>query len=620
MITEFTSGLTCAPRSITKGPDGNVWFTEPGGGIIGRLAPQGGTWASPTLTEYTIGAGTSPTGITAGPDGNLWFTDKGTTPAIGRITPQGVVTEYSTGLSSGAMPEDITAGDDGNLWFTENNLNGAIGRITTAGVITEFAGATGTPESITRGPDESLWFTSGGSPGAIGRVTPDGTITMFSAGLTPNQAPAGIAAGDNGRLYFTESGGSGAIGSITTHGTITEYTTGLTASSAPSGLAPGADGNIWFTENASPGALGRMTLPPDADTRAPIAVTDQSATLVGVLTANSQAASYYFEYGTSSAYGSQTPTASAGSGASPQSESASIAGLSASTTYHYRIVASNASGTTRGPDRSFTTQPPPSSGGSPSGSPGSTSAGPATPGEPLSDLTPPGPEADAARAGADGVEPGGVQPGELTPAADEPRPVLGRSVVLAHLVDGVSVKVPGGRGFSPLSQFRRIPVGSIIDARRGKLRLTSAAGTGGGGSAPGAPTAASQRQSGVFWGGVFKVTQTASRRPETDLTLVGGNFAACRAASPRAARAARSPRSQRSVVVRSLWGRDRHSAFRTHGRNSVATVRGTEWLTQDRCDGTRTQVSDGAVSVRNLHTGRRVLVRAPHQYLARTGR
>ena len=46
-------------------------------------------------------------------------------------------------------------------------------------------------------------------------------------------------------------------------------------------------------------------------------------------------------------------------------------------------------------------------------------------------------------------------------------------------------------------------------------------------------------------------------------------------------------------------------------------MRGTEWITEDTCDGTRTTVVKGAVSVRDRHTGRTVLVKAGHSYLAR---
>src|SRR5262249_57150985 len=90
--------------------------------------------ANPSIREFGIPTPNGqPIGITRGPDGNLWFTER---HAIGRITPAGVITEFSAGLATGSSPAEITAGPDGNLWFTEEN--GAIGRITPAGVITQF--------------------------------------------------------------------------------------------------------------------------------------------------------------------------------------------------------------------------------------------------------------------------------------------------------------------------------------------------------------------------------------------------------------------------------------------------------------------------------------------------
>jgi hypothetical protein len=52
----------------------------------------------------------------------------------------------------------------------------------------------------------------------------------------------------------------------------------------------------------------------------------------------------------------------------------------------------------------------------------------------------------------------------------------------------------------------------------------------------------------------------------------------------------------------------------------VATVRGTRWYTEDRCGGTLTRVTQGAVAVRDLRRKRTVLVRAGHSYLARVKR
>ena len=77
-----------------------------------------------------------PNGIAAGPDGNMWFTE-GRGNRIGRITPAGVITEFSGGLSRASSPEMITAGPDGNMWVTEEFGN-HIGRITPAGVVSEF--------------------------------------------------------------------------------------------------------------------------------------------------------------------------------------------------------------------------------------------------------------------------------------------------------------------------------------------------------------------------------------------------------------------------------------------------------------------------------------------------
>jgi streptogramin lyase len=88
MVTEFSAGISAgaAPTSIAAGPDGNLWFIEPEEGRIGRITPAG------VITEFSVTGG--PTDITAGPDGNLWFAEQGGN-RIGRITPLGVVTEFS---------------------------------------------------------------------------------------------------------------------------------------------------------------------------------------------------------------------------------------------------------------------------------------------------------------------------------------------------------------------------------------------------------------------------------------------------------------------------------------------------------------------------------------------
>lgn len=79
------------------------------------------------------------------------------------------------------------------------------------------------------------------------------------------------------------------------------------------------------------------------------------ATLTGAVTPNGGATTYSFQYGTTSAYGAVTRSASAGKGNTSQGVSASLSGLTPDTTYHYRVVATNAEGTAVGPDQTFTT-------------------------------------------------------------------------------------------------------------------------------------------------------------------------------------------------------------------------------------------------------------------------
>ncbi|MBJ7473081.1 MAG: hypothetical protein JHD16_17380, partial [Solirubrobacteraceae bacterium] len=59
---------------------------------------------------------------------------------------------------------------------------------------------------------------------------------------------------------------------------------------------------------------------------------------------------------------------------------------------------------------------------------------------------------------------------------------------------------------------------------------------------------------------------------------------------------------------RHVWGQDNGGRYETHGRDSVATVRGTKWLTTDTCAGTVVKVYEGAVSVQPKVGGKPTLV------------
>ena len=94
---------------------------------------------------------------------------------------------------------------------------------------------------------------------------------------------------------------------------------------------------------------------PAASTGGVSSVTPSSAVLHGSLDAKTYPTNYVFQYGTTKFYGGQTPLASGGQAPSTIQVSQAIGGLQANTTYHYRILATSASGATPGVDRTFKT-------------------------------------------------------------------------------------------------------------------------------------------------------------------------------------------------------------------------------------------------------------------------
>ena len=185
-------------------------------------------------------------------------------------------------------------------------------------------------------------------------------------------------------------------------------------------------------------------------------------------------------------------------------------------------------------------------------------------------------------------------------------PVPGKSVVVRAVSGRVFVTPPGGKR-TRLSATSGIPVGALVDTRQGRVRLTSAA------------TGSGATQTADFYQGAFKVRQRAGKGAlTTDLVLSGQSRSQC--APLRGARAAAvSKKKGPHAVLGKLWGNGK-GRFRTKGRYSSATVRGTIWLTADRCDGTLTTVKRGTVSVRDLRRHKTVTVKAGHSYLARAAR
>jgi streptogramin lyase len=258
VITEFPT--TGRATSITTGADGNLWFeevTDAGQGFIGRLTPSG------VLTEFpapSVAGFLNYGAITKGPDGNVWYTDTQHGSVVGRITPSGQITEVS--VPNG--PTAITTGPDGNLWFGLYYTD-TIGRIAP-----DMSGETEFPlplppeltfgggvNGITAGPDGAVWYTTNFN--SIGRVTMAGAVTLFRVPSSGSD-PADITTGPDGNLWFTEVVGD-RIGRITPQGAVREVLLPRRDSS-PQGITTGPDGRLWFAEpglgQGVPGRIGAL--------------------------------------------------------------------------------------------------------------------------------------------------------------------------------------------------------------------------------------------------------------------------------------------------------------------------------------------------------------------------
>jgi hypothetical protein len=146
----------------------------------------------------------------------------------------------------------------------------------------------------------------------------------------------------------------------------------------------------------------------------------------------------------------------------------------------------------------------------------------------------------------------------------------------------------------------QVPPGSTIDVTKGDILVTTTTG-----------------HFHLFGSGVpskFKLLRGKSAgKLVTLVDLVGGNFAQCGKTKKgiRQVAGLATQSKPKTTTVRQLWGNGKGN-FETQGRYAAATVRGTYWLTRDRCDGTLIIVKRGIVAVFDKKTHKTVLVRAPH--------
>jgi hypothetical protein len=205
---------------------------------------------------------------------------------------------------------------------------------------------------------------------------------------------------------------------------------------------------------------------------------------------------------------------------------------------------------------------------------------------------------------------------------DDGVPNPNQTVVVQEVAGRVLVKLPGEDRYVDLASLtlEEIPNGTLVDARKGRFRPKVAAAGG--------TTAETDFYEGIseinqLAAGALSIAGTAPQPGVTELRLAGGDFGRPCTTPLAKAKAKQKPKrktfglAQAKPVkpVRRLWGSGSGN-FRTRGRYSSATVRGTIWLTEDYCNGTLVRVRQGIVAVRDLVKKRSVLVQAGKSYFA----
>ncbi|MBJ7353295.1 MAG: hypothetical protein JHC98_00585 [Thermoleophilaceae bacterium] len=171
-------------------------------------------------------------------------------------------------------------------------------------------------------------------------------------------------------------------------------------------------------------------------------------------------------------------------------------------------------------------------------------------------------------------------------------PFIRKSANLEPATGDVFVKLPGSDKYIPLSEALLVPVGTIVDARKGTAKLTLANADG-------------TTYEAEFWGGIFQVFQGTGDQPLAIMKLRDDLIDTTTSAASAYPRFAANPFKAIQIAKRGkkkngLWGNGK-GKFRTSGSGGSATVRGTKWYVANYENGTYFRVDRGIVNVRPTH-------------------
>ncbi|HET9198563.1 MAG TPA: hypothetical protein VFN92_09965 [Solirubrobacterales bacterium] len=385
-VGDFAAQLAIDP------PTGDLLVADTGNKRVERFDSSGAFLDSFDGADAPGGAFTSLLDITVTPDGEIYVVANGTA----------TVEEFS-GETTGSVVEHFAS--DGSFVekvsfeFAEYARAVAYDPRTQSLLVAQSFGGPISNMTVIRGGNPVQRFFYGGGP--YGHVVADLTSPQAGSGVVLSlNAPTYIQGGVAARVLFFDletaidpasavtSTGAHLAGTVDPNGA-TEVSArfefrpvggaawsstpdqSVPASASPepvedelSGLLPAQKyevrlraNRLEFSEFSPVISFETQAVAPVATTAGATGISETAATLNGSVTAEGAPTTYFFEYGTTSAYGSQVPApeAPAGSGRAPHRFRVDLPGLTPGTTYHYRLVAKNSAGIAIGDDVEFTT-------------------------------------------------------------------------------------------------------------------------------------------------------------------------------------------------------------------------------------------------------------------------
>jgi hypothetical protein len=354
----FTNGLLLLTASTVSSNTADTI-----GGAIFSNAPI--TIGASTLSANAAGVGsvTSADGGAIFANGTLSISastlDHNTAGASGSSGYGGAIANNSTltlanstlsaNTANGALPfgQGGAIAASANATLTNDTLAGNSGQAQGGNIANDSSGATVTLANT---------IVSGGTAPTNSNCFTKGTLTSSGHNLE-DTSPSQCGLGASGDLV----GVNPQLGPLQDNGGPADTQALLTGSPAiDHGLnsaCPSTDERGVSRPQGAACDIGAYEVaPPHATTGLANGVSSTDATLTGqAANPGAQAATVYFKYGTTTAYGSQVPAQSLGALVAATGVSAALSGLKPKTTYHYELVVVNPDGTSAGADQTFTT-------------------------------------------------------------------------------------------------------------------------------------------------------------------------------------------------------------------------------------------------------------------------